>query len=162
MKSYWKKANNPVSIKIKNTSDVHLNGIKVLVYGKGGIGKTKLMGTAPKPLVLSCEGGLLSLRKDNIPYIEIETTADIYEAYDFIKSRKGRRYETIGLDSISEMAEVVLVAYKKKEKDARQAYMKMADEMYDIVRMYRDIKERNVVVSEKRDTVADAKTGLIQ
>ena len=53
-------------------------------------------------------------------------------------------------------------AYKKKEKDARQAYMKMADEMYDIVRMFRDLKGRNVVFSAKRESRADADTGLTQ
>lgn len=149
-----------MAIKIRSTKGLHKNGIKVLVYGKGGIGKTKLMGTAPKPLVLSCEGGLLSLEEDDIPYIKIETVEDIYEAYDYIVGRKGRKYETIGLDSFSEMAEVVLADHKKNEKDARQAYMKMADEMYDIVRKFRDIKGKNVVFSAKRMSKADADTGL--
>lgn len=151
-----------MAIKIKSTKGLHKNGIKVLVYGKGGIGKTKLMGTAPTPIILSCEGGLLSLEDDEVPYIEIKSVADIYEAYDYVKSKKGKKYETVCLDSISEIAEIVLSDYKKKEKDARQAYMKMAEEMFDIVRLFRDLKNRNVVFSAKRTSAEDADTGLTQ
>lgn len=151
-----------MAIKIKSTKGLHKNGIKVLVYGKGGIGKTKLMGTAPNPIILSCESGLLSLEEEEIDYLDIETVADIYEAYNFVKSRKGRKYETVCLDSISEFAEIVLADHKKKTKDPRQAYGLMADEMFEIVRKFRDLKNRNVVFSAKRMAMDDADTGLTQ
>jgi len=151
-----------MAVKIKSTKGLHKNGIKVLVYGKGGIGKTKLMGTAPNPIILSCEGGLLSLEEDDIDYIDISSVDDIYEAYDFVKSKKGRKYETVGLDSISEIAEIVLLDFKDKEKDGRQAYQKMAEEMYKIVRMFRDLRKRNVVFSAKRMSQEDADTGMTQ
>jgi len=151
-----------MAIKIKTTKGLHKNGIKVLVYGKGGIGKTKLMGTAPSPIILSCEGGLLTLEDEDIPYIDIESVEDVYEAYDHVTGRKGKKYETICLDSISEIAEIVLADHKKKVKDPRQAYGLMADEMYDIVRMFRDIKKKNVVFSAKRMSVDDADTGMTQ
>lgn len=151
-----------MAVKIKSTKGIDENGIKVLVYGKGGIGKTTLMGTAPSPIVLSCEGGLLSLKDQDIPYIEIETVEDIYEAYEFLRGREGRKYKTICLDSISEIAEVVLADWKKKTKDARQAYGEMAEEMAKLVKKFRDLKRRNVVFSAKRMSKEDADTGLTQ
>lgn len=151
-----------MSIKIRSTKDTASNGIKVLVYGKAGVGKTTLMGTAPRPIILSCESGLLSLKEKDLPYIEIKSVTDIYEAYEYLKGKKGKRYKTICLDSVSEIADVVLAEFKKKEKDGRQAYMKMADEMFDLIRKFRDLKRKNVVFSAKRQSTADADTGLTQ
>jgi len=151
-----------VAIKIKKTGNVHEDGIKCLVYGKGGIGKTTLMGTAPKPIVLSCESGMLALADKNIPYIEIQTVEEIYEAYDYLMSSKGKRYETICLDSVSEIAELVLSDLKKQYKDARQAYGELAEEVTTLVRKFRDIKGKNVIFSAKQKRITDEDTGLTQ
>lgn len=151
-----------MSIKIYSTKDVFSNGIKCCIYGKSGIGKTSLLATLPRSIVLSCEGGLLSLRKNDIPYIKIKELDDMYEAYDFLTSRKGRRYKNVGLDSISEIAEVVLAGYKKKEKNLMRAYGKIADEMEELIRMFRDLDGRNVVFTAKRGRMVDPDTGLTQ
>jgi len=152
-----------MAIKIKTTSGLNKKGIKVLVFGKSGIGKTTLMGTAPKPIILSCEGGLLTLAKKEIHYIEIETVQDIYDAYHFLrKSKQRKRYETICLDSITEMAERCLEEYKKINKDPRKAYGELADEMNKLIRLFRDLKNYNVVFSAKRARMVDDDTGTTQ
>ena len=61
-----------MAINIQSTNTITANGLKVLVYGQAGAGKTTLIKTLPKPLILSAEGGLLSLRKENLPFIEIK------------------------------------------------------------------------------------------
>lgn len=48
-----------MAIQLQSTSGLHANGVKVLVYGKAGAGKTSLIPTLPHPVVLSAEGGLL-------------------------------------------------------------------------------------------------------
>ena len=59
-----------MKVNIKSTKDIALDhGIKCVVYGFSGVGKTVLCSTAPKPIVLSAESGLLSLSKVDIPYI---------------------------------------------------------------------------------------------
>ena len=35
-------------------------GVKMLVYGESGMGKTMLTATLPRPLLISAESGLLS------------------------------------------------------------------------------------------------------
>lgn len=50
-----------MAINLRNTNDVSINGVKVLVYGQAGAGKTHLIRTLPHPVILSAEGGLLSL-----------------------------------------------------------------------------------------------------
>ena len=68
-------------------------GVKALVYGKAGSGKTRLCATVPSPLILSCESGLLSLRSHNIPVIEIDTEKDLLEAHEWItKSDKANTF----------------------------------------------------------------------
>jgi hypothetical protein len=43
----------------------------LLVYGQAGAGKTSLIKTLPHPVVLSAEGGLLSIQDADLPYLEI-------------------------------------------------------------------------------------------
>lgn len=144
-------------IKIKNSNDVHTNGIKVIVYGKAGVGKTVLCSTAPKPIIISAEKGLLSLVGKNIPYIEVKSIADIQEAFDYTKNNAA--YETICLDSISEIAEVVLAELKKTTPDGRQAYMKLAEAMNPMMRNFRDI-QKNVVFTAKMRVREDEMTNV--
>lgn len=150
-----------MAVKIKNTRDVGTDGVKALVYGKAGIGKTTLMSTAENPIILSCESGLLALADIDVPYIEIETINDAYEAYEYLtEDPQGMKFKTIALDSISEIAEVMLTKLKKESKDARQAYGELADEMASFIRAFRDLKGRNVIFSAKQVRITDDDTGI--
>ena len=44
--------------------------IKALVYGASGVGKTTFGATAPNPIFLSAEGGLLSVADKQFDYAE--------------------------------------------------------------------------------------------
>lgn len=149
-----------MAIKITSTKDAKGDGVKALVYGKAGIGKTKLMGTAPNPIILSAEAGLLSLKDQDIPVILIETIEDVHEAYEMLTGPEGDKYDTICLDSISEIAEVLLTHYKKTLKDGRQAYGTLNDDMNILIRHFRDIKGKNVIFSAKQMRVTDDDTGI--
>ena len=51
-------------LKIQYTDDPQIfSGVKCVVYGPAGGGKTRLLATAPSPIILSAEKGLLSLKK---------------------------------------------------------------------------------------------------
>lgn len=136
--------------------DVHW--IKGLVYGPPGIGKTVLLSTAPKPIIISAEGGLLSLAKKDIAVIEVNSLNDVREAYKLIRASE---FETIGIDSLSELAEIVVAEYKKEEKDPRRAYGRMADEMIELTRRFRDLPERHVIFTSKIVKEKDEDTGII-
>lgn len=145
-----------MAINLKNTSDVHMNGLKVCVYGQAASGKTTLIGTAPDPIIISAESGLLSLSGLSLPYIEVNTIDDIHEAYKWAThSKEAAQYQTIALDSISECAEMVLAAEKKANKDARMAYGNMAEQVIDLVKAFRDISGKNVYFSAKIERAQD-------
>lgn len=144
-----------MAISIKSTSGLSANGVKLLVYGQAGSGKTSLIKTLPNPIVLSAEGGLLSLQDDELPYIEITSMDDLKEAYAWMSTPEGMQFESVALDSISEIAEVVLNFEKKIAKDPRQAYGAMQEQMADIIRSFRDLPGRHVYMSAKLEKTQD-------
>lgn len=145
-----------MAINVKTTGSLSANGVKVLVYGQAGAGKTSLIKTLPSPIVLSAEGGLLSIQDADLPFIEIASMTDLQEAYKWLtESDDAKSYKSVALDSISEIAEVVLNAEKKATKDPRQAYGAMQEQMADIIRAFRDLPGRHVYMSAKLEKTQD-------
>ena len=149
-----------LAISVKTTGSLSANGVKMLVYGQAGAGKTSLIPTLPDPIVLSAEGGLLSIQDANLPFIEIASMDDLKEAFEWMSTPEGLRYKSVALDSISEIAEVVLNHEKKIAKDPRQAYGAMQEQMADIIRAFRDLPGRHVYMSAKLEKSTD-ETGRI-
>jgi hypothetical protein len=137
-------------------------GVKMLVYGRAGMGKTTLCATAPAPIIISAEAGLLSLRKHDVPAVEITTLQQVYDVYNWLKLRNGyaAQIKTICLDSLSEIAEKVLVAEKAKTRDPRQAYGGLADEMIDLAKAFRDLPGFHVLVTAKEVADTNTVTGI--
>jgi phage nucleotide-binding protein len=145
-----------MAINIRRTSGLTANGVKLLVYGQAGAGKTSLIKTLPNPIVLSAEGGLLSIQDSDLPYVEINDMETLREAWKWLtESADAKGFQSVALDSISEIAEVVLNAEKKATKDPRQAYGAMQEQMSDIIRAFRDIPGRHVYMSAKLEKTQD-------
>lgn len=130
---------------IRSTADVRLDGVKMIVYGKAGVGKTTLIKTLPRPLVLSSERGLLSLRKAGLPYIEINTVADAEKVLAWLEADGAADYESVAVDSATDLAEVLLAASKAGLKDPRQAYGEVQDNVLALFRTLRDLPRLHVL-----------------
>mgnify|MGYP000196209797 CR=1 FL=1 len=140
-----------------------LHGVKALVYGPSGSGKTALCATAPSPIILSAEAGLLSLRKFQIPVIEIKTVEDLTEAHRWCQqSAEARQFATVCIDSISEIGEVVLANAKLQVKDPRQAYGELIEKMTRTIRAFRDLRGKHVYMAAKMEPVKDETTGIVR
>lgn len=150
-------------MQLRSTREATVNGIKVLVYGPAGVGKTTLCATTGgNPLIISAEAGLLSLRQHDIPFIEVNDMASLTEAYSFVsQSAEAAAFDWICLDSISEIAEVVLSSEKKLTKDPRQAYGALMEHMGDIIRKFRDLNGKNVYFSCKQERIKDELSGAM-
>jgi phage nucleotide-binding protein len=145
-----------MAINIRRTGGLTATGVKILCYGAAGAGKTTLIQTLPAPIVLSAEGGLLSIQDADLPYIEISSMEVLREAYQWLtQSDEAKGFQSVALDSISEIAEVVLNAEKKATKDPRQAYGAMQEQMADIIRAFRDLPGRHVYMSAKLEKTQD-------
>jgi phage nucleotide-binding protein len=145
-----------MAIQLKRTKEATAQAVKLLVYGQAGAGKTSLIPTLPKPVILSAEGGLLSIADTNLPFIEITSMAELQEAYKWLTSSdEAAEFESVALDSISEIAEVVLNAEKKINKDPRAAYGAMQEQMADVIRAFRDLPGKHVYMSAKLEKTQD-------
>jgi len=140
-----------------------LSGLKFLVHGPAGAGKTTLCGTTGEStIIISAESGLLSLRHLDLPVIEVKTLEQMYAAYDYVaNSEEGQAFKWICLDSISEIAEVVLNYEKKNNKDPRAAYGALAEKMTDLIRAFRDLPGRNVLFLCKQERTKDEQSGAM-
>lgn len=151
-----------MAIKIQNTSDIEINSVKTIVYGGAGVGKTRLCATAPTPIIISAEKGLLSLADGDVSFIEIKSMKEFNEAYQWAKgSSEADLYETICLDSLSEIAEVLVAELKPQYKDGRQAYMALADAMMPMLRKFRDLDSKHTVFTSKLIRVVDEESGTV-
>lgn len=141
---------------IKLTSTAELTPFaNILIYSEAGWGKTTMCGTVEDPLIISAEAGLLSLSGTNIDVFEIKNREGCNEVYEWLTmSEEANKYKTICIDSLSEIAEVLLTDEKNKSKDARQAYGVMHDEMSILIRGFRDMK-RDVYFSAKEKRIVD-------
>jgi len=150
-----------MAINLRSTKGLHANGVKLLVYGNAGAGKTSLIPTLPNPVVFSAEGGLLSIADADVSFVEVSSYDTLMEAYRWVtESDEAKHFESIALDSISEIAEVVLNHEKKIAKDPRQAYGAMQEQMSDIIRAFRDIPSKHVYFTAKCEKATD-ETGRI-
>jgi energy-coupling factor transporter ATP-binding protein EcfA2 len=149
-----------MAIQLKNTAGVTANGVKLLVYGHAGAGKTTLAASMPRPIIISAEGGLLSIQGAALPYIEVSSMETLREAFDYVSGSHGAEFDSIVLDSISEIAEVVLIHEKAVNKDGRAAYGEMAVQMTSIIRAFRDLPGKHVLMTAKVEKSQD-ETGRI-
>lgn len=148
---------------IYNTADLAASGfVKVLTYGKAGMGKTHLISTAPRPFVLSAESGLLTLRKFSIPYTILKTRADVYNVFQWLRNDPGARANigTVCLDSLTEIADLFLAEIKASCKDGRQQYGMLADQMSGVIRDFRDLNY-DVYMSAQQEFDKDEYTGMM-
>lgn len=145
-----------MAISLKSTGSLSAGKVGILCYGQAGSGKTSLIPTLPDPIVLSAEGGLLSIAGHDIPYVEIDSLDTLKKAYEWAaSSEEAGHYQTVCLDSISEIGETVLAAEMKTSKDPRQAYGEMQHQMGDLIRAFRDLPNKHVYFTAKMEKSQD-------
>lgn len=108
-------------------------GCKALVYGPPGSGKTPVLNTAPRPVLMACEPGLLSMRNSKVPTWEAYTGDRIDEFFRWLfTSNETKNFDTVGVDSTTQMAEIYLKEIENgssksgNKKHGLQAYGDMA------------------------------------
>ena len=139
-----------------------LHGIKICVHGRAGTGKTTLISTLPSPIILSAESGMLALADFDIPTIIIRTMAEMDEAYQYLMydADAKKRFHSVALDSISEIAEACLNAEKIINKDGRAAYGAMNEQMTKLIKQFRDMPNKHIYFSAKQGKATDEVTNV--
>jgi hypothetical protein len=145
-------------VTIRTVADVTaINGVKSLVYGASGAGKTFAIGSLEKPIIFSTEDGLLSLARD-YPHLHTITISKFDEMKDALSwatsSNDATAYSHIVLDSFSDLAEIILADAKMSTKDGRKAYGDTGEIVLKICRMIRQLP-RDVYMTAKEGQLVD-------
>lgn len=129
--------------------------IKALIYGASGSGKTRFAGTAidkdnSKTLFLSAEGGLLSIKDKRPKYIEINTIENLLEAYNYLANEK-HKFETVILDSITEISNVLKLEIENKEGHSMQLqdWGLLKNQLTSIFRNFRDLPMNVILLAQE-------------
>lgn len=92
--------------------------IKILVYGRNGMGKTRFACTAPRPLVIDIqEKGTKSVRDyPGVDVIKVAKWSEIVWAYWFLRAGN-HEYDSVVIDTITGMQNVCMVQVLKESED---------------------------------------------
>jgi hypothetical protein len=145
-----------IQIQYTDQYDPLAHGIKMLLYGNFGVGKTPLLTTAPNPCIISAEKGLLSVRRTHTPFIELTGYKSLVDSYLWARdSIEARQFFMLGVDSLSEIVEVLLAELKRTNKDPRKAFYEVYDQAVGYARGMRDLPGRTVVLVAKEEFSKD-------
>lgn len=133
-------------------------GVKSLIYGQPGTGKTPIMGTAPRPVALILEPGMLSMKKEtesskNLQCWQAKDAKEIYEFFTWVfQSAETKNFDTICVDSVSQMAEMILAAELPLHKNKMQAYGELLTKVMNILEGLFYLQNKHVYLIAKQAT----------
>lgn len=149
------------------------HGVKGAIYGNAGSGKTMLCATCPRPLMIQAEAGALSLARRNIervygvgtegitysiPVAPVATVTDFEAVYRDISTNRAiwDSFDTLYIDSFSEIVEAILKHELETNKDGRAAYGEMADRAITILKQFRDLPGKHVFATFEQGLSSDS------
>ena len=149
---------------IEKTSNIHCDdNIVMILYGRGGVGKTTFAATAPKPLLIDFENGSRFLGDRGLD-CDVIRMQDWFSHNDLVQL-KGffPKYDTIILDPIGEAMEKLIASKGLDGKKFRQAdgSLSMAGwgeakkQMKQLIKWLRDVGKNVILVAH----VAEGKDG---
>jgi len=145
---------------------VNKKGIKILLYGNSGVGKSSQFKYTGKTILISAESGELVLNDaNNVDVIRVKTLADLKEAYLYVEQNTNK-YDTVGIDSLTEVGQMIVADLKKDPefssmKDGMKLWMKFSEIMLSIAKSFRDLDGINVIITALSESVKNGFDELI-
>lgn len=101
-------SNESVLGRIVPVSKIDSTGVKILLYGRGKTGKTRLASTFPKPLLITgTEDGTKSVSDvEGVDFIRLQDSSDVLELSKMLKG--GDKYKTVVLDTAGGLQDLIL------------------------------------------------------
>jgi len=142
----------------KTTKEANNKRLEVLVYGASGVGKTNLVSTIDdepsKVLIIDFDNGTFGLRGEDYALCQPKSIAETLDL--FMELKKENNFNWVVLDALSEMSSSFLNELKNKHRDARQAYMEMADLVKQVISLMRSLDCNKYFISHADQIQDDA------
>jgi phage nucleotide-binding protein len=144
--------------KIKKTSEITSKRFTALIVGESGVGKTSLIKTLPEPqskiLIVSAEDGLLCLKGSDIDVFDVDAEKPIDSLgilwTELQKQESKKKYSYIYIDSITEIANLLLTELKKdpyygQKANALQMWGKLSERIVEFVKAFHRMSDYSVI-----------------
>jgi hypothetical protein len=138
--------------------------LKVLVYGESGTGKTTLALTFPRPAVIDTEGGTeLYGGRSDFHVFRTKSYKDILSALAYIEQDGGQNFDTLVLDPITVIYQVLQEAAAKQNGMIDiQGWGKIRGFMNRLYTRLANLPVHVVVVARQKDNIKRQGDKLIQ
>lgn len=137
-------------------------GVKAMIFGGPGSGKTPLINTAPRPVLLVTEPGMLSMRTSSVPSWEAYNAPLIVEFFEwFMKSREASNFDTLAIDSMSNIAEIILIEELNRQKHGMKAYGTMSERVMKITNDLYYMPQKHLALIAKQALAENGRTTMI-
>ncbi len=142
---------------IPSTKLAAQSGIKMVTYGPPGSAKTPLISTAPRPFACIVEPGTGSLKKTTqFPCWIADTVPKIIEFFEWVfRSTEAKQFDTIAIDSFTEMCELFLLEAEQKNKDGRAAYKDLRTVVMNYSRAIFNFQNKHFYLIHKEETLLE-------
>lgn len=144
--------------------------IKALIAGAPGAGKTLISSTFPYPIYASAEGGLMSVARRKVKFVNVQNTGQLKELRGLLSQDAGVRegmfgqpIQTLVVDTIDEIQRLFVrerLDAKRKESFDQQDWGWLGEQMRSMLRGLRNL-DMNVVFTCHIKEVTDQVSGQV-
>ena len=132
---------------VTTTTEMCTNrGVNAGLGGLPKVGKTYALRTLPgRPLVIDCENGQLCNQGIPLPAVQLRSWGDALKLRDgLLGTDKYQAFDSIGIDSISVLAEMHLQEELKRVADPRQAFGNVARNVRQWVNDLKNVMDKHI------------------
>lgn len=144
-----------MSVVIQSTRDAKAPSLVLCIYSQGGVGKTTLSTTAPKPVIVDAENGskALGARGINVPVAHVKSWADVQDAWKLVKDDNA--FQTVIIDPVGAFLDLLIENEKAGGEMSLKKWGSVKDRMKKFIWAVKDSGKHVVFVAHEKEEKDD-------
>lgn len=143
--------------RIKAVADLPTH-LKILTYGRSGTGKTTILATAPKPLLLIDvrDKGTVSIKSTpDVFVLEISSWTDFEDAYWYLEGAGKEKFKSVAVDTVTQLQDYAIEEALKDDEGGAMTMKRwgeVSSAMKQWITLYRDLPMNVIFTAQDRVT----------